>query len=119
MKSAGITANMRFGCCVRIGQSANRPCAARLKAMLPLWLPHYEREYARLNPAVKQRLLGIRSMNSLLRDQGPLRPRSGVVVLKHWKRHRGCDLAGSRTNRWVRVELRGWACETTKRIIAL
>jgi hypothetical protein len=47
---------------------ANRPCALRFKAMLPLWLPHYEKEQGYLPPVLKQRLLAMsaRTMDRLM-----------------------------------------------------
>jgi hypothetical protein len=49
--------------------AANRPCALRLKAMLPLWLPHYEKEHGHVAPLLRQRLLAVssRTLDRLLR----------------------------------------------------
>ena len=57
--------------------AANRPCALRFKAMLPLWLPHYEKEHGLLVPQSRQRLLAMspRTMDRLMR---PVRRQHGT-----------------------------------------
>lgn len=37
--------------------AAEQPCKVRLKAAVPLWLPHYEREHGALGQAARERLL--------------------------------------------------------------
>jgi hypothetical protein len=39
--------------------AAEQPCGKRLKAAIPLWLPHYEQEHGKLAEAVSQKLLGM------------------------------------------------------------
>ena len=57
--------------------TANRPCALRLKAALPVWLPPYEAQCGRLPLLVKDKLLAIsaRTLDRLLR---PVRRRHGT-----------------------------------------
>ena len=47
----------------RIWQAAEQPCGVRLVALLPLllplWLPHYEREHGRLDKAARKKVLSI------------------------------------------------------------
>lgn len=43
----------------RIWKAAEQPCGKRLKALLPTWLPHYEREYEKLGSLQRHRLLTI------------------------------------------------------------
>ena len=57
--------------------TANRPCAVRLKAALPVWLPHYEGEYGQIPIAVKERLRTI-SARTLDRLLTPVRKRYGT-----------------------------------------
>ncbi len=38
---------------------AEQPCGKRLKALLPQWLPHYEREHGRLEKDLRSRVLSI------------------------------------------------------------
>ncbi len=40
-----------------IWQAAEQPCKIRLKAALPLWLPHYEAEHGGLEAELRERLL--------------------------------------------------------------
>lgn len=40
---------------------SNRPCAARLVGMIPLWLPYYENHNGDLDESVKENLLNIKS----------------------------------------------------------
>jgi hypothetical protein len=40
--------------------NADRPCAARLVSMIPLWLPFYERRHGDLEAACREKLLAIR-----------------------------------------------------------
>ena len=63
--------------------TANRPCSLRLKAALPVWLPHYEAKFSRVPPPVKANLLTIspRTLDRLMRPvrkQHGLRGRSGT-----------------------------------------
>lgn len=48
--------------------ASNQMCSKRLKAAIPLWLPHYEKSYD-LEPEVKQKLLSIsdRTIDRILR----------------------------------------------------
>ena len=39
--------------------ACEQPCGKRLKAAVPLWLPDYEKEYGRIDPAVRRRLMEI------------------------------------------------------------
>jgi hypothetical protein len=41
----------------RIWLASDQLCGKRLKVVLPLWLPHYEREHGALPPAARRRLL--------------------------------------------------------------
>ena len=43
----------------RIWLAANLPCSKRLKAILPLWLPSYEKEFGKLSPDVPTALCHI------------------------------------------------------------
>jgi hypothetical protein len=56
----------------RIWLVANRPCSLRFKAMLPVWLPHYEREVGVLDSGRRDRLLTI-SSRTLDRLMKPVR----------------------------------------------
>jgi hypothetical protein len=42
-----------------IWKAAEQPCGKRLKALLPTWLPHYEREHGKLNGRMREKLLAI------------------------------------------------------------
>lgn len=42
-----------------IWRAAEQPCGKRLKALLPLWLPHYEAGRGRLGAKVRQKVLAI------------------------------------------------------------
>lgn len=57
--------------------TANRPCAVRLKAALPVWLPWYEREHGVIAIAVKEKLKAI-SPRTLDRVMRPVRKRHGT-----------------------------------------
>jgi hypothetical protein len=57
--------------------AANRPCSKRLKAALPIWLPHYERHEGRLDGTIREKLSGI-SPRSLDRLMTPVRRRHGT-----------------------------------------
>lgn len=71
--------------------AANRLCSVRLKEAIPVWLPHYEREYGQIPEALKDRLLGIspRSLDRLMRPVRKIhgsRGKSGTrpgTLLKH------------------------------------
>lgn len=56
----------------RIWLVANRPCSLRFKAMLPVWLPHYEMEFGPLTPSLRGRLLAV-SSRTLDRLMQPVR----------------------------------------------
>ena len=56
----------------RIWFGADQPCGKRLKAAIPLWLPHYEAEFGALPEALRQDLLTI-SAATLDRLLKPLR----------------------------------------------
>lgn len=56
----------------RIWFTADQPCGKRLKAMLPLWLPHYEAQFGRLDEDIGNALLSI-SAATLDRLLKPLR----------------------------------------------
>ena len=60
----------------RIWLAGNRPCSRRLKSMLAVWLPFYERRYTRLEPALRKNLLGL-SKNTIDRLLCPTRLRYG------------------------------------------
>ena len=49
--------------------AANRPCAMRFKAMLPIWLPWFEKDHGILSPEVRQRLtaMSTRTLDRLLK----------------------------------------------------
>jgi hypothetical protein len=61
----------------RIWLIATRPCSRRLKAMLSTWLPFYEQQHGRLDPATRRNLLRI-SKNSIDRLLRPTRQRYGT-----------------------------------------
>ena len=42
-----------------IWKAAEQPCGKRLKALLPAWLPHYEREHGKLDGRIRKKLLAI------------------------------------------------------------
>lgn len=42
-----------------IWRCAQQPCGKRLKALLPIWLPHYEGKYGVLSEAIREKALGI------------------------------------------------------------
>jgi len=86
----------RYGAAVRevlrvIWLAANRPCAKRLKAALPVWLPPYEREHTPLAEDVRGQLQRIssRTMDRLLvavRQRYGVRGRCGTrpgTLLRH------------------------------------
>lgn len=69
----------------------NQMCSKKLKAVLPLWLPHYETTYGKLEQSIKNQLLSI-SAATIDRILKPLRlkyPRKGLcgtkpgTILKH------------------------------------
>src|SRR5215475_3285910 len=39
--------------------SAEQPCGKRLRAILPIWLSHYEKRYGQLAPLLRRNLLSI------------------------------------------------------------
>ena len=43
----------------KIWRAAEQPCGKRLKALLPAWLPHYEREHGRLAKARRKAVLAV------------------------------------------------------------
>jgi hypothetical protein len=57
--------------------TANRPCAVRLKAALPVWVPWYEREHGMIPLTVKEKLKAI-SPRTLDRVMRPVRKRHGT-----------------------------------------
>jgi hypothetical protein len=57
--------------------NSNRPCSKRLKAALPIWLPHFERQEGALPAAVRDKLLAI-SPRSLDRLMKPVRRQHGT-----------------------------------------
>jgi len=44
---------------LRIWQTAEQPCGKRLVRLLPLWLPHYEEEFGRLDKALRKLVLRV------------------------------------------------------------
>jgi hypothetical protein len=60
----------------RIWLACDQMCSKRLKAALPLWLPHYETSYGRLPEPLKARLLAL-SAATIDRLLKPLRARLG------------------------------------------
>ena len=42
-----------------IWMAAEQPCKSRLKAAVPLWLPHYEKDYGAVGESARKRLLAI------------------------------------------------------------
>lgn len=42
-----------------IWKAAEQPCGKRLKALLPIWLPHYEREHGKLEGGMRKKVLAI------------------------------------------------------------
>jgi hypothetical protein len=57
--------------------AANRPCATRFKALVPLWLPYYERQEGAVAGPVRANLMAI-SARSLDRLMKPVRRRHGT-----------------------------------------
>jgi hypothetical protein len=52
-----------------VWQAANQPCGNLLKSIVPIWLPHYERENGRLSDGLRKRSQSVPgALNSL---QGP------------------------------------------------
>jgi len=43
----------------RIWLCSNQPCGKRLKMAMPLWLPHYSKQYSPLEPTVYSGLLNM------------------------------------------------------------
>jgi hypothetical protein len=58
----------------RIWHAANLPCSKRLKAILPLWLPSYQKRYGTLSEEERQALLSI-SHSTIDRLFKPIRAR--------------------------------------------
>jgi hypothetical protein len=56
----------------RIWLTANQLCSRRIKAALPLWLPHYQKAYGALEPSVEAALLQM-SSSTIDRLLSPLR----------------------------------------------
>jgi hypothetical protein len=56
----------------RIWLTSDQPCGKRLKAAIPLWLPHYEEQFGRLDEEIRNDLLDI-SAATLDRMLKPLR----------------------------------------------
>jgi hypothetical protein len=56
--------------------ASNKPCSKRMKTMIPIWLPHYEKEHGDLAAEIKEKLHRIspRSIDRLLK---PVRKRYG------------------------------------------
>ena len=61
----------------RLWLAANRPCARRLKPMIALWLPFYQKEYGRVSVAVREKLSAV-SVRTLDRLMKPVRRRYGT-----------------------------------------
>jgi hypothetical protein len=72
---------------------AQQPCSKRLVAVLPLWLPFYERWYGRVAPRVRQKVLAI-SASTLDRLLAPARAQAA--------RRRRC---GTRPGRLIRTQI--------------
>ena len=60
----------------RIWFGSDQLCGKRLKAALPEWLPHYEKEYGPLSLALKEKLATI-SAATIDRLLSPVRARAG------------------------------------------
>jgi len=60
-----------------IWRAGNFPCSKRLKAMLPVWLPHYEARYGPLDKEDKTRIL---SVSATTMDRLLKRARSGLTL---------------------------------------
>jgi len=58
----------------RIWRAADFMCSSRLKAAIPLWLPHYEQEYGRVDAETERLLLSV-STATLDRILRPIRAR--------------------------------------------
>lgn len=76
----------------KIWLTANLPCSKRLKAVLPLWLPSYEKEFESLSQDIRQKLLKISpaSIDRLLkptrvryRKKGRSTTKPGTLLRKH------------------------------------
>lgn len=75
----------------KIWLASNQMCSKKLKAALPLWLPHYETGYETLEPEAKEQLLQISSatIDRLLKPIRVKYPKKGLcgtkpgTLLKH------------------------------------
>lgn len=61
----------------KIWLTGNRPCSRRLKTMIPIWLPAYEKRYGNVGPVVREKLHAI-SKNSIDRLLKPTRKKYGT-----------------------------------------
>ena len=70
--------------------NADRPCSSRLVGMIPLWLPHYEKQYGDLEASTRQKLYNAkpRTLDRLLK---PVR-----------KKHGGKGLSGTKAGQYLK-----------------
>lgn len=78
----------------------DQPCSKRFKHAIPIWLPHYEKEYGTLAALVRQDVLAI-SPASIDRLLKPVRVRRG-------KRGRGGTKPGSLLKQKIPVRTHNW-----------
>lgn len=64
--------------------NADRPCSSRLVGMIPLWLPHYEKQHGYLEESTRQRLFNAKP-RTLDRILGPVRRKHGSKGLSGTK----------------------------------
>ncbi len=84
----------------RIWHTANLPCSKRLKAILPLWLPSYEKEFGRLSIFAVRALLKI-SPSTIDRLLKPTR-------IKYRKRGRATTKPGTLLRKQIPIKTNQW-----------
>jgi len=73
--------------------NAGRPCSSRLVGMLPIWLPHYEKQYGDLEASIVGMVLKIR-------------PRTLDRVLRSVKKKHGClGMSGTRHGSYLKSNI--------------
>ena len=70
----------------RIWLSSDQPCGKRLKMALPLWLPHYNEAYEKLDPAiyedVRSKLSKYKPSETSPRARGRLISKAHFIILR-------------------------------------
>lgn len=84
----------------RIWHTANLPCSKRLKVILPLWLPSYEKEFGRLSIFAVRALLKI-SPSTIDRLLKPTR-------IKYRKRGRATTKPGTLLRKQIPIKTNQW-----------